>query len=89
MLPVREVAMIVIMDILTDKEDWHKKTFIKSITEKWRAEAMAILDEDLMAAAAAPSSDWYRASLGHMGAENGAGKAAMYSGAGHRVNSGF
>lgn len=68
--------MIVIMDILTDKQDWHKKIFIKSITEKWREEAMAILDDDLMAAAAAPSSDWYRASLGHMDAEDGVVKAA-------------
>lgn len=76
MLPVREVAMMNIMNKLTDKEDWQKKVFIKSITEKWREEAMAILDEDLMAAAAAPSSDWYRASLGHMDAEDGAGKAA-------------
>lgn len=76
MLPVREVAMMSIMDTLTDKEDWQEKVFIKSITEKWREEAMAILDEDIMAAAAAPSSDWYRASLGHVDAEDDAGKAA-------------
>ncbi|KAK7741270.1 hypothetical protein SLS63_000823 [Diaporthe eres] len=55
--------MMGIMDMLTDKEDWHKKVFIESVTEKWREEAMAIPDEDLMAAAAAPSSDWYSASL--------------------------
>ncbi|KAG6361951.1 hypothetical protein INS49_010180 [Diaporthe citri] len=64
------------MDTLTDKEDWHKKVFIESITEKWREEAMAIPDEDVMAAAAAPSSDWYRASLVDMDAEDRPSTAA-------------
>lgn len=76
MLPVREVAMMGIMDMLTDKEDWHKKVFIESVTEKWREEAMAIPDEDLMAAAAAPSSDWYSASLVGLDAEDIPGTAA-------------
>lgn len=76
MLPVREVAMMGIMDTLTDKDDWHKKIFIESIIEKWREEAMAIPDEDLMAAAAAPSSDWDRASLVGMDAEDRPGTAA-------------
>lgn len=34
MLPIREVAMMRIMDTLTDREDWHKEIFIESITEK-------------------------------------------------------
>lgn len=49
--------MMGIMYTLTDKEDWHKKVFIESITEKWREEAMAIPDEDLMAAASLVDMD--------------------------------
>lgn len=58
MLPVREVAMMGIMDRLTDKKDWHKKVFDDAIVEKWREEAMAIPDEEFMKVAAAPRSDW-------------------------------
>ncbi|KAF5873308.1 uncharacterized protein Bfra_008589 [Botrytis fragariae] len=42
---VRELAMMSIMDHLTDKEDWHKKVFNENIVSKWRAEALAIPDE--------------------------------------------
>lgn len=67
--------MMGVMDTLTDKEDWHKKVFIEDDIEKWREEAMAIPDEDLMAAAAAPSSDWYRASPVNLDAEDLPGTA--------------
>ncbi|KAF7898749.1 hypothetical protein EAF00_005195 [Botryotinia globosa] len=42
---VRELAMMSIMDRLTDKKDWHKKVFNEEIVSKWRAEALAIPDE--------------------------------------------
>ncbi|KAI0410008.1 hypothetical protein F4802DRAFT_543020 [Xylaria palmicola] len=46
-LQVREVAMMHIMDRLTDKESWHKKVFDDEIVAKWRAEALAYPDEAL------------------------------------------
>ncbi|ROW11546.1 hypothetical protein VMCG_01299 [Cytospora schulzeri] len=58
LLPVREVAMMGIMDRLTDKKDWHKKVFDDAIVEKWREEAMSIPDEEYLRVAAAPNSDW-------------------------------
>ena len=45
LLPIREVAMLSIMDRLTDKVDWHTKVFDDSIVSKWREEAMAISDQ--------------------------------------------
>ncbi|KAM0544342.1 hypothetical protein ACHAPJ_011878 [Fusarium lateritium] len=47
MLPVREVAMMIVMDRLTDKPDWHLKVFDDSITVKWIEEGLAIPDESL------------------------------------------
>lgn len=44
-LPVRELAMMSVMDRLTDKPDWHKKVFDEEIISKWRMEAMLIPDE--------------------------------------------
>jgi hypothetical protein len=44
LLPVRELAMLSIMDRLTDKEEWHKKVFNDKIVSKWREEALAIPD---------------------------------------------
>ncbi|KAH6951398.1 hypothetical protein DER45DRAFT_587207 [Fusarium avenaceum] len=38
-MPVKEVAMMILMDTLTDKPDWYIKVFIESIVQKWRAEA--------------------------------------------------
>lgn len=58
LLPVREVAMMGIMDRLTDKKDWHKKVFDDIIVEKWREEAMAIPDEEFLKTAAAPARSW-------------------------------
>ncbi len=52
MLLVREVAMMLVMDRLTDKPDWHIKVFDDEIAAKWKAEALAWPDDDL----------WYRIS---------------------------
>lgn len=53
--------MMGIMDRLTDKNDWHKKVYDGVIVQKWREEAMAIPDEEFMKVAAAPESEWARA----------------------------
>jgi hypothetical protein len=45
LLPVRELAMMNIMDRLTDKPDWEKKVFDEEIVAKWRKEAMEVDDE--------------------------------------------
>lgn len=42
---VREVAMMMVMEILTEKPEWHKKVFDDAIVAKWRKEALAIPDE--------------------------------------------
>ncbi|KAJ4324576.1 hypothetical protein N0V84_003855 [Fusarium piperis] len=42
MLFVREVAMMIVMERLTDKPDWHIKVFDDTITEKWIEEGLAI-----------------------------------------------
>lgn len=46
-LPVREVAMMTIMDKLMDKEYWHKKVFDDEIIAKWRKEVLEYPDESL------------------------------------------
>jgi hypothetical protein len=47
MLLVREVALMLVMDRLTDKPDWHVKVFDDEIAEKWKTEALAWPDADL------------------------------------------
>ncbi|KAI1880576.1 hypothetical protein JX265_000816 [Neoarthrinium moseri] len=47
LLPVREVAMMVIMDRLTDKPEWNKKVFDEHILAKWRKEALDFPDDAL------------------------------------------
>ena len=47
LLPVREIAMMVIMDRLTDKLDWEKKVFNAEIVSKWRKEALDYSEEAL------------------------------------------
>lgn len=47
MLSVREVAMMLVMECLSDKLDWHVKVFDDEIADKWRQEAMAWPDDDL------------------------------------------
>jgi len=44
-ISVREVAMMDIMEKLTDKPDWQKKVFNEQIITKWGNEALAIPDE--------------------------------------------
>jgi hypothetical protein len=41
MLHVREVAMMILMDRLTDKPGWHDKVFNDDIVDKWRQEALS------------------------------------------------
>jgi hypothetical protein len=40
LLPMREVAMMILMDRLTDKPNWHEKVFDEAIVAKWRTEAL-------------------------------------------------
>ncbi|KAJ9162213.1 glucose-methanol-choline oxidoreductase [Coniochaeta hoffmannii] len=47
MLLMREVAMMLVMDRLTDKPDWHVKVFNDEIADKWRQEALAWPNDDL------------------------------------------
>lgn len=58
LLPVREVAMLSVMERLTDKPEWHRKVFDDEIVSKWKAEALAVADETWMEIAATPSSKW-------------------------------
>jgi hypothetical protein len=53
-LPVREVAMMTIMDKLTDKPDWHKKVFDDEIIAKWCKEALEYPDEALVSLTSIP-----------------------------------
>lgn len=41
-LTAREVAMLGVMNALTDKPDWHKKVFDDEIVGRWKEEALAI-----------------------------------------------
>lgn len=41
-LTAREVAMLGVMNAITDKPDWHKKVFDDEIVAKWKQEACAI-----------------------------------------------
>jgi len=45
LVSVREVAMMIVMEALTDKPEWHNKVFDDAIVAKWRKEALAIPDE--------------------------------------------
>ncbi|PGH14080.1 hypothetical protein AJ80_06084 [Polytolypa hystricis UAMH7299] len=47
LLPIREVFMMVLMDRLTDKVDWHKKVFDEEIVAKWRKEALEQPEDQL------------------------------------------
>lgn len=47
-IPVRELAMMDIMDKLTDKDNWHKKVFDEQIVNKWCQEALSIPDEKFL-----------------------------------------
>lgn len=47
MLLIREVAMMIVMNQLTDKLDWHVKVFDDTIDEKWIEEGLALPVEPL------------------------------------------
>jgi hypothetical protein len=47
MITVREGAMMLVMDRLTDKPNWHIKVFDDEIVTKWKAEALAWPEDDL------------------------------------------
>lgn len=40
LLQVREVAMLILMDRLTDQPNWHKAMFDSAIVASWRSEAL-------------------------------------------------
>ncbi|KAJ4422161.1 hypothetical protein N0V82_003245 [Gnomoniopsis sp. IMI 355080] len=71
LLPVREVAMLAIMDRLTDKPMWNRKVFDEAIVSKWKDEALAVPDEEWMKVAAAPGSGWDQPPERHQKYENG------------------
>ncbi|KAM7187203.1 Protein of unknown function (DUF4246) domain containing protein [Rhypophila sp. PSN 637] len=45
MLQIREVAMMILMDRLTDKPKWHEKVFDKDIVAAWRRDTFAQSEE--------------------------------------------
>ena len=45
LIQVREVMMMMLMDALTDKPNWHEKVFDDTIVAKWRNETMAEPEE--------------------------------------------
>jgi len=56
---VRELAMMNIMEQLTDKEDWHKKVFDEEIVTKWRKEVLATPDEEFWKLAKSGKSQYW------------------------------
>ncbi|KAK4227016.1 hypothetical protein QBC38DRAFT_536759 [Podospora fimiseda] len=44
---IRELAMMLVMDRLSDKPDWHIKVFDDEIVDKWRNEALEWPNQDL------------------------------------------
>jgi len=58
LLPVRELAMMHIMDQLTDKKDWEKKVFDDTIVSKWREEALAMPDSHFMRLSTSGKGGW-------------------------------
>lgn len=50
MLPIREVAMLILMDHLTDKQNSHKKVLDDEIVAKLRPEVLTQPEEGLSAA---------------------------------------
>ena len=47
LLQAREVAMLILMDRLTDKPDWHEKIFNRTIVEEWKEEALSQPEQPL------------------------------------------
>lgn len=80
--------MMAIMDRLTDKPEWHKKISDEAIVEKWKAEAMAVPDEEWMRIAAAPNSSWAHEAGSRARREATTVKGIMSEGAFDYVSSG-
>jgi hypothetical protein len=59
LLPVHELAMMNIMDRLTDKPDWEKKVFDEGIVAKWKKEAMEVDDEVWEHLAKSDKTQWW------------------------------
>jgi hypothetical protein len=59
LLSIRELAMMSIMDSLTDKEDWQKKVFDDKTVSRWREEALAIPDEQFCDLATRDKSQYW------------------------------
>jgi hypothetical protein len=55
---VRELAMMDVMEKLTDKLDWHKKVFDDAIVEKLEKEMLAIPDDTLYHLATTGKARW-------------------------------
>ena len=55
---VRELAMMDVMEKLTDKPDWHKKVFDDEIVDKWRREALAVPDQEFYQLATSGKKPW-------------------------------
>ena len=55
LLPVREVAMMTLMDELTDDPAWHTKVFDGAAVAAWRADVLSRSEATLHAAC----FDWY------------------------------
>jgi hypothetical protein len=47
LIQVREVFMMILMDRLTDKPNWHEKVFNDEIVAKWKAEALSMPEADI------------------------------------------
>lgn len=47
LLYIRELAMMDMMEKLTDKPNWHKKIFDEKVVAKWRQEALDVPDQKL------------------------------------------
>lgn len=46
-LPTREYTMMEVMNRLTDKPGWETKVFNSVIVEKWKAEVLAMPEQDI------------------------------------------
>lgn len=58
-LPVRELAMLSILETLTDKPDWHLKAYDEEIVSRWRTEALEIPNDHWWhLATSAKHQDW-------------------------------
>ncbi|KAI4676520.1 uncharacterized protein J4E88_007438 [Alternaria novae-zelandiae] len=58
-IPVRELAVMDVLEKLTDKPDWHQKVFDDEIVAKWRNEALAIPDQHFWHLATAAKSQYW------------------------------